>query len=144
MIIPICFFPVSLSKDDRVERSRVSFKQNCDSAQVMAASNAGAFRGARISSTWIPRRIRNIIACSQTLYFFLRDLLTASARRYWWGKKKVDVLYFSFSRSALASLASSTLFSKRTKRKIKQRLCTGQEYNQRGTKNTGPVHKLSP
>ena len=36
----------------------------------MAASNAGAFRGARMSSTWIPRGIRNIIVCSQTLYFF--------------------------------------------------------------------------
>ena len=36
----------------------------------MAASNAGTFRGARISSTWIPRRIRNVIACSQALYFF--------------------------------------------------------------------------
>ena len=34
-------------------------------------------------------------------------------------KMSTDVLYFSFSRSALAD------FWKRTKRKIKQRLCTG-------------------
>ena len=55
-------FSVSLSNDDRVERSQVSFKQNCNSAQVMAASNVGVFRGARYSPTWIPRRIKNIIS----------------------------------------------------------------------------------
>ena len=37
------------------------------------------------------------------------------------GKKKIDVLYFS---CALASLASSPMFLKRKKRKIKQRLFT--------------------
>ena len=58
----IFLFSVSLSNDDRVERSQVSFKQNCNSAQVMAASNVGVFRGARISPTWIPRRIKNIIS----------------------------------------------------------------------------------
>ena len=57
----IFLFSVSLS-NDRVERSQVSFKQNCNSAQVMAASNVGVFRGARISPTWIPRRIKNIIS----------------------------------------------------------------------------------
>ena len=55
-------FSVSLSNDDRVERSQVSFKQNCNSAQVMAASNVGVFRGARYSPTWIARRIKNIIS----------------------------------------------------------------------------------
>ena len=33
-------FSVSLSNDDRVERSQVSFKQNCNSAQVMVASSS--------------------------------------------------------------------------------------------------------
>ena len=47
----IFWFSVSLSNDDRVERSQVSFKQNCNSAQVMAASNVGVFRGARYSPT---------------------------------------------------------------------------------------------
>ena len=50
----IFLFSVSLSNDDRVERSQVSFKQNCNSAQVMAASNVGVFREARIPPTWIP------------------------------------------------------------------------------------------
>ena len=47
-IFVIFLFSVSLSNDDRVERSQVSFKQNCNSAQVMAASNVGVFRGAAV------------------------------------------------------------------------------------------------
>ena len=58
--------------------------------------------------------------------------MTASVTGWWWGKKKIDeneenVVYFSFSRPALASLASLPMFLKRTERKIKQRLFTGQE-----------------
>ena len=34
------------------------------------------------------------------------DLLTASARGQWWGKKNYCYYYFSFSRTALASLGS--------------------------------------
>ena len=39
------------------------------------------------------------------------------------GEKKIDVLYFFL-------LARSPMFSKRTKRNIKQRLCTGLSVNQ--------------
>ena len=41
---------------------RLVSNKNCNSAQVMPASNVGVFRGARISPTWIPRRIKNIIS----------------------------------------------------------------------------------
>ena len=43
----IFLFSVSLSNDDRVERSQVSFKQNCNSAQVMAA------RGGHLDNFWV-------------------------------------------------------------------------------------------
>ena len=66
----------------------------------MAASNAVTFRGACFSSTWIPRQIRNIIACSQTLYFF-KGFIDRQRKEVVVGVEKIDVLYFSFSRSAL-------------------------------------------
>ena len=50
-------------------------------------------------------------------------------------KKKIEnssLFFFHALRArsrALASLASSPMFSKRTKRKIKQRLCTGYRHN---------------
>ena len=60
------------------------------------------------------------MACSQTLYFLFEvcqthvinlkpagDLLAASARGRGWGRKKIDVLYYSFLRSALANFSKN-------------------------------------
>ena len=53
------------------------------------------------------------LACSQTLYFFFKVRRTRVIKKT---KTAGDLLTF---------LARSPMFSKRTKRKIKQHLCTG-------------------
>ena len=62
----------------------------------MAASIAGAFRRARISSTWIPRQIRNIIVCSQTLYFLFKGFIDRQRKEVVAGEEKSRRSIFFF------------------------------------------------
>ena len=78
-----------------------------------------------------------LLACSQTLYFLFkvrraRVIENKPQGIYWppaqWGSGGGKEKFFLALRArcrALASLAGSLMSSKRTKRKIKQRLCTG-------------------
>ena len=78
---------------------------------------------------------RFVLVCSQTLYFLLKVRRArliknknhrgfTDRQRKGLGVGKEKILYFSFLRSALV-LDRWPMFSKRTKRKIKQRLCKG-------------------
>ena len=78
--------------------------------------------------------VRVWVACSQTLYFLF------NVRRGRVIKFKPEGIYWPPAQGgsggggsrALALLASSLMFLKRTKRKIKQRLCTGYNPGQKG------------
>ena len=106
MKMPICFFRFHCqTKTEWNVHGLVS--NNCDSAQVMAASNAGAFRRARISSTWIPRQIRNIIVCSQTLYFLFKEFIDRQRKEVVVGEEKNRrSIFFFLALLALRSLRS--------------------------------------
>ena len=149
MKMPICFFRFHCqTKTEWNVHGLVS--NNCDSAQVMAASNAGAFRRARISSTWIPRQIRNIIACSQTLYFFLKGFIDRQRKEVVVGEEKKQTFYVFLSRAPRSALRArfarelADVFEKNEKKNKTTSLYRLGIYSQRGTKNTGPVQKLSP
>ena len=113
-----------------------NWKWNLNSRDVFASCPSFSRPAARAPRRACSQAIKIyclLLACSQTLYFLFKvcraRVIKNKPRGIHWPPAQGGI-YFSFSRFArvLASLSRTPVFSKRTKRKIKQHLCTGQSF----------------